>query len=583
MKKVLTTQFQLATILLTMLLLFGAVLGWFHHQKTSDIFLSSSKELFEQVANDVTEHFYSAYGPVSTTVRLLSLSPLPKDEDLKDRLSRLPVLVDILQSQPEIVALSVGYSNAEYFIVRSLNSDYMIKRFGAPEGAAYVVDNIEREEGQPDFRRFFYQADLTLISSKDLGFTSYNPTVRPWYRLALYSQDVTTTAPYLFYFIGKVGVTLVKEETATGNVMAADITLESLSNTLRDNRVSPSSQMLIYTSDNEVIASLEPDSIVLSSTNEDLSIAQLEDINSEVVTDFFKLAPAVDDSHFFLDSGGKRWIGINKPITLVGFTAKLLILAPESELLAEASAIRNESTLVILLIILFSIPIAIIAAQQMTRPFKRLVARSEPIRRGDFSQNATVETQIKDIQHLSEALEKSRAATIGLSRLFKALSHETDNHRIVQLLGREVLELSNADAVLMYLFHDHDGILIPSGLQTPQGARAPHTLPRLNIQDENLALVAAFQNDFHSRIIINRSTTTTTGTHDSLLNYLGADQIIAVTLPLTARDRQKSGLLCLLFKAMTQTENDPTANRERIDFFESLAALCSLALYKKLR
>ncbi len=570
-------QVQLAMTFVALLLIFGATLGWFHHQKTSDIFLTSSKELFDQIAQEVSNSFYSSYTPVSTTVRLLSQSPIIRDDNLEDRLTRLPILVSVLEAQPEVTALEVGYSDTEFFIVRRLDSEYMLKRFGAPDTAAYGVDNIERVDGQPVFTRLFYDSSLALLAERDMGYTSYNPTIRPWYRLAVYSQDVTTTSPYLYYFIGKVGVTLVNQDKESGNVFAADIVLESLSNTLIKNQVSPSSEMLIYTNDEEVIASLHPDSIVVESGPDKLSIQKLTDLNNPVISEFFQQSPKPNNSHFFFSSGGHRWIGINRPITLVGFTANLLILAPESELLETAYSIRNQSMLITLAIVLLAIPAALFIANQMARPLRKLSDQSLPIEQMNFETPIKVETSVRDIQALAWVIEFQRGIVRRLLRLVKTMAHEDDFSHLVQQLTQEMLEMAQADGALLYLLDENGELLIPACFCTQQGNKANHNFPRLGIKDLELSLVKAFHEDNDSVIEINYDQVAATGTHESLLNHLAADSLQAATFTLESRDGRKIGLLCIIYNA-NKPRRLSIQNKDYKSMLQALTGLCAMAV-----
>ncbi|WP_020409221.1 hypothetical protein [Hahella ganghwensis] len=570
-------QVQLAMVFVALLLIFGAVQGWFHHQKTSDIFLSSSKELFDQIARETTNSFYFSYSPVSTTVRLLSQSPIIRDQDMESRLKRLPILVSVMEAQPEVTALEVGYSDTEFFIIRRLDSDYMLKRFGAPDTASYVVDNIERVDGQPVFTRLYFDSSLALLGEKDMGYTSYNPTIRPWYRLAVYSQDVTTTSPYLYYFIGKVGVTVVHQDKDSGNVFAADITLESLSKTLIKNKVSPSSQMLIYTNDEEVIASLSPDNIVVESGPDSLSILKLSDLNSKVISDFFQQSPKPNNSHFFFDSGGQRWIGVNRPITLVGFTAHLLIVAPEHELLQTAYTIRNQSMLISIAIVLLAIPAALFIANQMARPLRQLSEQTQPLQKMNFDHRISVTSSIRDIQTLASVSEFMRGMIQQLIRLIKTLAQEENPQRLLEQMTAEVSAVSKAQGALLYILDDNAEQLIPSCFCTQQGCKSNHSFPRLGINDRDLELVKAFHEDEDQLLEINYERVSTTGTHESLLNHLGADRLQAATFPLENRRGRKIGMLCLIY----QTDNIadiPVQNSDHKVLIRSLAGIMANAL-----
>ncbi|WP_241566968.1 GAF domain-containing protein [Hahella sp. KA22] len=569
-------QFHLAMAFIALLLTFGAVLGWFHHQKMSDIFITSTHHLFDRVATDVSGAFYAGYSPVSATVKLLSLSPLMQESDLEGRLQHLPSLVAVLRAQPQVAALSVGYADSEYFIIRNLNSEYLLKRFDAPLGAHYVVDNIERSDGANAFMRFYYDEALNRIGEKDLGYTNYDPTVRPWYRLAAYTRDVTTTQPYLYYFIGKVGVTAVKQDPASGAVFAADITLESLSQTLQENRVSPSSQMLIYTHDGSVIGSLDPATIVVDNDPEKLRILQLADLKSPEIRDFIARQKESAGSDFFFDSHGERWLGVTRPVNLVGFTANLMILAPESELLAEAYEITNQSGIITLVIVILALPFALFFANQIARPLRNLAEETRRIQRLDFVSPLTVKSSISDIDSLASAIELMKNTISRFTGLTRTLAEEQDFERLLHEVSLNAMHMSQAEGSLVYLIDPEEEHLWPACFQTRHGAKTHHAMPSLRLSDQNIAFVQATYQEDLSVIAVTYDSAARCGTHESLLNHVGSERLSAVAMPLKNRQGRRIGLLCLLFQP--DEENGLSAPEERLAFVRALAGLCALSI-----
>ncbi|WP_199523211.1 cache domain-containing protein, partial [Pararhodobacter sp. CCB-MM2] len=69
------------------------------------------------------------------------------------------------------------------------------------------------------------------------------------------NDSVSTSAPYFFYFIGEVGVTVVRASEFKQHVFGADIAVSALSESLKENPISPSSEMFIVTDDGGVVAS----------------------------------------------------------------------------------------------------------------------------------------------------------------------------------------------------------------------------------------------------------------------------------------------------------------------------------------
>ncbi|NYT47468.1 MAG: hypothetical protein H0A75_07755 [Candidatus Methanofishera endochildressiae] len=81
-------------------------------------------------------------------------------------------------------------------------------------------------EGRRTLLRLFYDTALNLIAQNPGLATNYDPRERPWYKLAQRYDEPATTQPYLFHFLGKVGVTLTTRTAHAGIVVAADITLD---------------------------------------------------------------------------------------------------------------------------------------------------------------------------------------------------------------------------------------------------------------------------------------------------------------------------------------------------------------------
>jgi len=216
--------FTVNSLFLLLILGVGGVLTWHNYRATRKIVLSGAEDTYDQASREVASDFVKTYQPVFQTVTLLSLSGIIAADALEERLSSLEIFCTALRGQSEMTALQVGYENGDFFIVRSLRSERTRELFQAPDGAAFVVDNIAagQGEGKRFLVRLFFDDRLQEILRLAPEETDYDPRVRPWYRQALESGTASATLPYFFFFFREVGTTISYRPPGVEAVLGAD-------------------------------------------------------------------------------------------------------------------------------------------------------------------------------------------------------------------------------------------------------------------------------------------------------------------------------------------------------------------------
>jgi hypothetical protein len=113
--------------------------------------------------------------------------------------------------------------------------------------------------------------------------TSYDPRIRPWYTQALEEPAASSTAPYLFYFIRQVGTTLTLQAPTKGIVIAADVTLGQLSNTLRQNTITPNTKIVVFEKNGDALVYGDINRLIIETTENNFKIAKLDELGSDVL------------------------------------------------------------------------------------------------------------------------------------------------------------------------------------------------------------------------------------------------------------------------------------------------------------
>jgi hypothetical protein len=262
----------------------GGILSWHNYQSTEKIVLKAANRVYDQVLREVTQEFSFTYKPVFQSVRLLSLNPLLEASTLDERLGALELLSAVLQNQPEISAIQVGYENGDYFIIRSIFSDKTRKLFDARENSAYVVDNIATDpvSNQRMLYRSFYDKSLQEIGQQQPERTEYDPRVRHWYKEAMSSSLVTAVDPYFFHFQKQIGTTVGYKPPGLESVIAADVTLSQLSDTLYKHLLTPRSEIALIRFNGKVLGYNDPDKLIVGLDGDKFEVAHLSQLESGV-------------------------------------------------------------------------------------------------------------------------------------------------------------------------------------------------------------------------------------------------------------------------------------------------------------
>jgi hypothetical protein len=146
------------------------------------------------------------FRPAELAVEAIAHDPLASAADLEQRLDRRSALARHFAGNPALASLYIGYPNGDFVLMRSLSDNGERARFGAPSGAAYLIQAIMRPQTA---ELVFYDAALREIGRRpEPGYLAYDPRTRPWFRSALAHGGVIRTDPYLFFTTREVGTTV---------------------------------------------------------------------------------------------------------------------------------------------------------------------------------------------------------------------------------------------------------------------------------------------------------------------------------------------------------------------------------------
>ena len=563
----------ISALFIALILLLGLVLSWQNYHKISDIILTSADRVYDQIARELIVDFNATYNPVADTLQLLALSPVASAKSLEERLDSLNIIRAALQNEASVAAIQLGYRNGDYFIVRSLATEYMRHQFSAPDNATFMADHISAgSDGARSLVRLFFDEQMQEIHRLPPVPSEYDPRARPWYSSA--TDSPSATAPYLFYFIGKVGTTITRKAGSADAVVAADVTLDQLSMTIRRHRLTPGSEVVLITANGEVLAWSDTGQLVREGDADGVRMAGLHELGSDVLT---SLADNLDpgESRLDFEFAGRQWKGsMQKVARTGGVDLYALMVSPVDELLSEAVRIKWQAAMITGLIILFAIPVVWLVARRISESLRHLADEAALISQFDFTTPVQTQSFIREVDELADAMRMMKSTINRFLMLINSLSGEKDFDSLLTRVTRETLSVSQASGVLTWLVDEQDAFLVPGTLLTSAQEECPiETLPQFAMQGDSALVNAATGED----VAVMRLDADHEEDLGPLLELFLVPSLDVIAIPLHNRQHETIGVLCLVY-ADTVAEDSQPHKDGQIAFVRALSGFAAVTL-----
>lgn len=568
---------HIAVMFSCLLLLAGVVLGLFNYQQTTRIILASSENLFERIAQDVQLDLQHTYQPIRQLLNLLSID-VPQQSE---RLKLLAPFTKALEDHPQLASLYVGDTAGSFFMVRPLRTAQLRERFKAPESATYQVWTIQRQEpGSVRAEYLFFDKTLKLLEHREKPNETYDPRSRSWYidaRAGTHGSpgsdaDQITTAPYVFFSSRDVGTTLAR---TSGNqtVIGADLTLAELSATLLKNKVTPSTEIVLYDARGRAVA--YPDYARLIVEADTALLAKASDLSAPLAA---LLKPGAGNGNR-LHVDQRRWVVSRSDLAEGGPQGlHLALLVPEDELLVDAYRLRWQGGMITLAILLVCLPLGWLISRVMVKPLRALVREADAIRSFDFNYPTSRRSPVLEIDQLALSMVRVKDTLASFFEITASLSAETRFEQLLQRVLFETVKIAQARSGLIYLLDAPSGQLEPHGLVIDGTSRVPsdYAVANLDINDpQRPGWLLGLTHDINSRV-------DTRGFEQApelkgILQAMECPSVHQIAIRLHNRRNETIGILLLVLSDSGDETDMDTLQPDRIAFIQAVsgaAALC---------
>ena len=574
--------FHLSVLFSLLILLVGAAIAYVSYYRSAQMLERGTQTLLARISQQTVGEVGALFDPVEPLLGLLASQPVSSAPALKSRLADLGLFRTMLLRSEAVTAFFVAYDNGDIFQVQRLNNDADRKLLAAPPGADFVVQSLERDVDKAAQARFlFYDGDLNLLRSDDRPeYAKYDPRTLDWYQRAATATTVIRTTPYVFLATGKVGATLAKRGDKGHAVVGANITLQTLGNILKRQKITPHSElavlgggdkMLAYEDMSKVVMRFAADGTPISPALKDFGVPALAALGQK-----FMASPGGADQEqplLALQVGNEGWHGTIAAMPLAGWEGVRLAMAvPDSELLAEARQISRDSVISTTIVFLLVLPIGIAMARRVSKDLGKLAEEAQAVRRFDFSKPVQVASIVKEVDDLAGTIGVMKQTIRRFLDITSAVAAEGNFDRLLLRLLDETVAAANASAGLLYLVGNASGALELARARRSEGADMRVTLPDISVDQRD----HLFSGTLDPLQVLTGQLASTEATANGLqpvFTALEAQRLSYVAVPLANRKRELLGLLVLWL----DFEPDP----DLVRFVEALSGSAAVSLESK--
>ncbi len=333
-------------------------------------------------------------------------------------------------SGPQLIENPARFEALAFALTR-LSEDLPYLYVGKSDGSFLGVEQVtggarvgEMVGGKDAKRRYsLAQAPGDRSVALPADVKDYEPRTRPWYTAAADARTRVFTAVYPSASKKSLIVTLAQpvydQNQVLKGVFALDVSLASIAEQLRRQRISPRGVALIIDDKGMLVGASTGDDTYKDGPKglERVSPAASNSPTIKRIVAHMEAAErAKDQSVLAVDESVVRVQGVEGPMLLVqrefnsvlGVRWRLLVAAPEADFTGDADHQRRVALWGILGVAFLCATLAFLFANRLSRRLQTLTTAALSIGRGEVP-DATVKTRIAEVHHLSNVLHDAAA------------------------------------------------------------------------------------------------------------------------------------------------------------------------------
>ncbi|RQO81524.1 HD domain-containing phosphohydrolase [Acidovorax sp. FJL06] len=444
----------IASVVVAAMLLLTALLVYQVSTSARQAIIAASDDSAQHISQLVAERVQRIVDPADASIRLLAFDPIASATSLPARMRRLPVLARLLEQNPLLSAVFIGYPDGQFLLVRPVRDEAMRLRLDAPRETAFLVQSMARERGVSSMvgRWSYYDAALRQIDSSVRPEYRYDPRARPWYAEAAERNTQILTAPYVFFTTQEVGVTLSQPSEDGRAVIGLDVALTDLGREIAGLRLMPRTEIAVVDKDLRVLA--YPDmSRVLARSGESpgLRLRALGDLGVGSLQAMQLQGPQGGKPQRVV-ADGEEWLARALPLASMRWQGLQILMAiPTGELLADVNEnLRRQVWLSVSLIALM-LPFGWLAGRRVGRSLSGLASQARALARFDFRRPPRPLSPVREVRDLAQVMDRMSDTIQEFLHITHHISAESRTDRMLSSVLYELVRATSCTGGAVYL------------------------------------------------------------------------------------------------------------------------------------
>ncbi len=426
---------------------------WFNYAANNSIARDTAHQLIEKARFETVTSSSELLNPIKSLVKVAaSLGEAEPGFFRQERAAAY--MTEMLAHSSNISSVYAAFEDGSFRMSLVIPPGGRIQDRAPPEGTRLATRWLDRRGPAAAMDRYVFFDAKGQATGRSEAPAVYDPRVRPWFKDSVAAgRQLSVSDPYIFATTGLPGITIAMPFFADGRlagVVAADITLDSLSKFLATRPVSANSLSLIVDDDDRIIAHPDPAQAV---RREDGKLLQnsLSRLSSPLPALAVASRPDKASERFtFVDArSGQEYVAMfaSFPPT-VGKAWRVMIIAP----LADFSKKWTENNRKVLLFgaiaVLLQILLIYFLSKLIARPIEQLEAKVIAVQNFVSAPAGRIHSGIPEIASLIRAVDT-------LDSTVHAFSAFVPRGLVQQLLNsNQRLELGGSSRFLTIFFSD---------------------------------------------------------------------------------------------------------------------------------
>jgi adenylate cyclase len=371
------------------------------------------QELVERFRLEAINSIRGVFDPIKSLIRSAAVVGDEQSDFYRDNRS-IKYFYAILQHSPKIVSVYVGLSDGSFRQARRIDPRVPVLDKLPPAGTQFAFRWLENRPGTGLIDHYaFLDANGQGLGSIE-GATAYDPRSRMWYRETAQAGGLFITDPDVFAALGLIGFTVGQPFSKDGEVkgvVAADITLEGLSQYIAEHRISPNALSYVLDHQGRVLAASDLSKTYTTDKGR-VELRHISNLDSELPAIAYGARPRNGgDALYNFTSGGNEYVASLSTLPPdFGRRWQLFVVTPVSDFTGTFD--RNNRLLLAVGLTATAIALVIIyfLSGALSAPLERLAAKVLKIQEMGSEPLPVVRSKVREIDVLGRAIDRLDAA-----------------------------------------------------------------------------------------------------------------------------------------------------------------------------